>query len=188
MNSAESIEAVNGSIPGSRRRGLFWMLVPLGLLVVSVSGWLYMVAIAVDDPGFAVESDYYKKASNYDDVMAQASENSRLGWNAEVLGFSWLPNGDGRLTMRVTDVEEQTLKSLVASADAFPVARSNRVQSLQFEQQAPGIFNALVVRPRVGLWEVRVTLENGAGEKATAVLRPELSALAGAGRGEAPRE
>ncbi len=188
MNSLQSTETASRSTAGSNRRGRFWMLVPLGLLVVSVSGWLYMVALAVDDPGFAVESDYYKKASNYDDVMAQASENSRLGWNAKVLGFSWLPNGDGRLTMRVTETEEQALKSLVASADAFPIARSKRVQSLQFEQQAPGIFNALLVRPRVGLWEVRVTLENAAGEKATAVLRPELSALAGAGRGEAARE
>ena len=44
--------------------GKIWIAVPLLLLVVSVSGWLYMVAIAVDDPGFSVEKDYYKKAAN----------------------------------------------------------------------------------------------------------------------------
>lgn len=170
------------------RRGLFWMLVPLGLLLVSVSGWLYMVAIAVDDPGFAVETDYYKKASNYDDVMAQEAENTRLGWTAEVLGFSWLPNGDARLTLRVAGGDMAAPEVLSVSAEAFPVARSTRMQSLRFEQKARGIFTALVVRPRVGVWEVRVTLGNVAGDKVTAVLRPELSNLAGVTHGEAASE
>lgn len=37
--------------PSTKKSGLFWMLVPVVLLVTSVSGWLVMVSIAVDDPG-----------------------------------------------------------------------------------------------------------------------------------------
>lgn len=169
-----------------RSKALFWMLFPVGLLVVSVSGWLYMVSIAVDDPGFGVEPDYYKKASNFDDVIEQRKENNRLGWKAKVVAVSYMPTGKARVTLIVQGQDEEAVEGLTLSAEAFSVARSQAIVSLSFEEVKTGVFVADIDAPRPGLWELRLTMKDAAGALATQTLRPELPALAGTKRGGPP--
>lgn len=167
----------------TKKSGLFWMLVPVGLLVTSVSGWLVMVSIAVDDPGFAVEPDYYKKAANYDSVIEQRAENSRLSYAVELVSF--VPKGEGsaQLVVSARGSDGAPLKEALVTADAFPVARSFDIQALTLRQGEAGVFQSNLERPRPGLWEVRVRVEVD-GKVFTRTLRPELApANAGARSG-----
>lgn len=170
-----------------RSKVLFWMLFPVGLLVVSVSGWLYMVSIAVDDPGFGVEPDYYKKASNFDDVIEQREENHRLGWNAKVVAVSYMPKGQGRITVIVEGKDSKVVEGLSLSAKAFHVARSQNLVQLDFQEVKSGVFVADIAAPRPGLWELRLVMKNAEGAQATQTMRPEFPALAGAQRGGTPQ-
>lgn len=163
--------------PENKKKAIFWMLFPVLLLVTSVSGWLFMVSIAVDDPGFAVEPDYYKKAANYDAVIDQRVENSRLGYRLAVESFAISGPGEARLVLRAEDRLGVSLADAAVAVIAMPIARAFDVQELSLQRAEDGSFEATLLRPRAGLWEMRVTVEHG-GRVFTEVLRPEL-ALAG---------
>lgn len=151
----------------------FWMLFPVGLLVTSVSGWLYMVSIAVDDPGFSVESDYYKKASAYDEVIAQRAENQRLGWTVSATRFEG--SGDAAvLSFVLRDEQGHPLTGLQVSAQAFPTARGKQQHTLTFLDKGNGLYEARISGATRGLWEVRMEARLGR-ELFTQTLRPELS-------------
>lgn len=167
----------------AKKSGLFWMLVPVVLLVTSVGGWLLMVSMAVDDPGFAVEPDYYKKASNYDAVIDQRAENSRLSYAVEVVSFALTGERSAHLIVSVRDADGMPLSEARVTALALPVARAFDVQELLLRHRDAGVFEANLQRPRAGLWEVRVRVDLD-GRVFTRVLRPELyPGKSGAGPG-----
>jgi hypothetical protein len=172
--SKKSSEGVSG-----KKGALFWMLVPVILLGVSSAGWLTMVSIAVDDPGFAVERDYYKKASNYDEVISQRGDNERLGWRATVIGFEISPNGTAGLSVSLKNAEGEAITGARVRVEAFPNARAAQVQDVVLAEGSAGVYRASFDRPRVGLWELRVFAERG--EVFTKVLRAELLAKATGG-------
>ena len=156
----------------ARGSGLFWMLVPVVLLVTSVSGWLFMVSLALDDPGFALEADYYKKASNYDEIIAQRGLNTRLGWQVDLVEFSTLPQGAARLQIRLTDDQERSLNDVTVTAEGFPTARGTQRKDISFEAGGDGLYFAQLEGARPGLWEIRIRAERKV--LFTYVLRPEL--------------
>lgn len=166
-----------------KAKARFWMFVPLLLLTTSVGGWLYMVSLAVDDPGFSVEKDYYQKASGYDEVVAQRGENERLGWRVRVESFERAGH-DAKLVLVLIDPSGGPLSGGELSAVSFPTARGNLEQTLTFVDLGNGRYEARVEKARTGLWEVRLraTLRL---EVFTHTLRPELSRIA-LRRGEAP--
>ena len=65
------------------KRGLGWPIAVIAILGATVGANIWVAVIASDDPSFAVEHDYYKKAVQWDSTMAQARENARLGWRIE---------------------------------------------------------------------------------------------------------
>lgn len=179
-----TLDDKNGNSAAAKKSGLFWMFVPVGLLVTSVSGWLVMVSMAVDDPGFSVEPDYYKKASNYDSVIDQRAENGRLLYGVEVLSFAPTGAGSAKLILSVKGPDGDPLTKAHVTADARPVARAFDVQELSLRQGDAGVFEAHLERPRAGLWEVRVRVDLD-GRVFTRVLRPELlRSTTGLGTGE----
>ncbi len=159
-----------------RAKARFWMLVPVLLLTTSVGGWLYMVSLAVDDPGFSVEKDYYQKASGYDDVVAQRGENERLGWRVRVESFE-REGQDAKLVLVLADPSGTPLSGGELSAVSFPTARGNQQQNLTFVDLGHGRYEARVDKARTGLWEVRLKAILRL-ELFTQTLRPELAHLA----------
>src|SRR5690242_8550695 len=109
MTAQHARTAPTRSVPTVSPKGLFWMWVPVGLLVVSGAGWLSMVSVAVDDPGFSVERDYYKKASNYDRELYQRAHNAALGWQAHVTLAQLSADGNGQLTLQLVDAQKKPL-------------------------------------------------------------------------------
>lgn len=155
-----------------RGSGIFWMLVPVALLVTSVSGWLFMVSLALDDPGFSLEADYYKKAANYDEVIAQRAANTQLGWQVDLVEFASLPQGAARLQIRLTDDQKRGVNDLSVSAEGFPTARGTQRQDITFEAGGDGLYFAQLMGARPGIWEIRIRAENRV--LFTYVLRAEL--------------
>jgi hypothetical protein len=158
------------------KAGVFWMLFPVLLLVTSVSGWLLMVSVAVDDPGFAVEPDYYKRAAHYDEEIEQRAENARLGYEVELVSFSPSEDRTATLVVAVHGAEGEPLPTAQVGAEVIPVARAFEAEHLALTARGPGVFEARLLRPRPGLYEVRVRIEFQ-GRVFTRVLRPELVAI-----------
>lgn len=156
-----------------KNKARFWMLFPVILLVTSVTGWMFMVRLAVNDPGFSVEKDYYKKAAHYDEEIAQRAENGRLGWDLHVRKF--VVEGDATLlTIEAVDSNGAALLGLRLSATAFPTARGDELQELVFVDLGSGSYQARWGATRRGLWEVRLRAESGL-DAFTQIVRPELS-------------
>lgn len=164
----------NETKKNANKGAAFWMFVPVILLVCSVGGWLVMVRVAVDDPGFSVEADYYKKASRFDVEMAQRSMNARLGYRANVESFSFIAKEEAELVVRLLDRQGNSVSDAGVTGQAFFNARAGDIHQVTFFGLGDGRYSARLVRPHLGLWEVRLSVERG--ELFSAVLRPELVA------------
>jgi nitrogen fixation protein FixH len=155
----------------SRRRGLFWALVPVGLLGGILSMHAVLLAGVIEDPSFAVEKDYYDKAVSWDAKMAQDRENTRLGWSAEVATAG--SGRDGRVTVRIMSPGDVPVARARVRVEAFHNARASRVASAVLEESTPGVYGSALRLDRPGLWEFRVVVERGT-DRFTAVVRRDV--------------
>ncbi len=158
LNSRTVDGSASASRSASRANSTFWMLFPLGLLVVSVSGWLWMVAVAVDDPGFSVEKDYYKKASNYDEVIAQRAQNDRLGWVCRALEQQTDAQGNVTVQVAVQDADGRPVDGAAIESESFAVARGQDLRRERLRSLGGGRYELTLKRPRAGLWDLRLTV------------------------------
>ena len=116
-----------------------------------------MVRLALDDPGFAVEPDYYKKASRWDDHKRDQARSLATGWRATLAAE---PSGSG-LRVSLFDARGEPLKGAQLVAQAFANARAADVRQLTFNESAPGVYIAKLLDRHSGLWEVRVHAKKG---------------------------
>jgi hypothetical protein len=152
--------------------GTFWAFVPAGLLVTLLGGLVSMAVIASDDPGFALERDYYRKAVGYDAEIAQRAENARLAWDIELVEPALGRHGRALVAARVRAGTE-ALTGARVSVQAICNANANRVVEARLEPAGPGEYRAELPLARPGLWEFRFTVERG-GERFTESLRRDV--------------
>jgi nitrogen fixation protein FixH len=139
--------------------GLFWALVPVILLVASVTGLGTMASIAVRDPGFALEKNYYERAVHWDREQADRAASSRLGYR---IALTVEPGaGAPELVVRIVDRQGAAIRRAFVSAEAFANARAGERRSVAFTEQADGTYRAALERPRPGLWELRLSALDG---------------------------
>jgi nitrogen fixation protein FixH len=148
-----------------------WAYVPALLLAAMLLGLLTLARIAGDDPGFAVERDYYQKASNWNAEMAQQAENERLGWQPE-LAVERLSSGRLGLDLRLRDRSGVPVRDARVSVEAFPNARSAERLTLLLAPRGDGYTAELPSRSG-GVWEFRLSVQAGS-HRFTSVLRREL--------------
>jgi nitrogen fixation protein FixH len=145
----------------------FWSFVPAGLLAAMLAGLGTMATIAVRDPGFATEQNYYEKAVNYDHEIAQRAENTRLDWQLEASLASAGPKTP--IVLRIRD-RGMPLAGARVHLVALRNARSSVVLDTQLTESAPGEYRGSLPLVRGGLWELRFSAERGA-ERFTQVER-----------------
>jgi nitrogen fixation protein FixH len=162
--------AGQGSVVSSK--GSWWAFAPALLLGSMLIGLGSMAVIAVDDPSFAIESDYYRKATSWDATRAQAAANGALGWSVDVRAGEPAADGAIQVTVAITS-ERAPLMGASVRAQAFPNARASELHELEFEEVASGVYQARLRRPRLGIWEFRVQVRHGQDTYADA-LRLEL--------------
>lgn len=154
MNSQQKPDREKG---GWKRH--YWLM-PVGLLTALTLGELYMVYTAVDDPAFAVEKDYYKKAVHWDSHMKQVAENRRLGWK---LALETLPakNGHVQVVVRIKDEHGHPVRGANVHVETFFNARASQILTADLPDTGDGSYaSALPIRHR-GLWEFRFTATQG---------------------------
>lgn len=135
---------------------MFFMLLPAILLGGSVVGWAYMIHRAVDDPSFAVERDYYKKASEYDTRKAQLEATRRLGFHAQIIEFTSQGDGTSTLLLELSDRRGEPVDGLTLRGEAFANARASSIVPVEFTNEGKGQYRASVKALQLGLWELRL--------------------------------
>jgi len=139
-----------------------------------LSGMGVLVSIAVNDPHFALEPDYYDKAVHWDRARAEATASKALG-----LGLTLVPalerRGDGcvELELFVADRAHAAFAGANVELEAFPNAYRNRAQRLTLREAAPGVYRGKLERGELGLWELRFAVSRGA-ERFHAALRRDV--------------
>ena len=161
------------SISVSRAR-LPWALVPVALLLASAIGVGSMAIIAVRDPHFATEPDYYQRAIRWDQTQAQAATNQRLAYVVALPALiEFDQRGHATLELTLGDSLGQPVIGAQLAGDAFANAYSGKLVGVVFQEQSPGRYQAKLTVNHSGQWVFRVVGHRG-GERFTADLRADL--------------
>ncbi len=157
-----------------RRAGRFWVYLPVALLAAMLAGWGAMITIAMDDPAFGIEPDYYDKAVDFDAHRVQVEESQRLGWTL-ALHTQPMPGGAVALGVDMRDRSAAPLDDGLLVATAFHNARSSDRVELSLSGRGEGRYEGHLDTVRPGLWEFRFSFERGA-DRFVQVVRRDLGA------------
>lgn len=150
-----------------------WSLTPIALLATMLAGLATMATIAIRDPSFALERNYYEKAVHYDREIAQRAENARLGWTLDAAIGSPSVGSGTQLTLDVRDRGAH-----VGGAEVNVTAIRNAEASLVLEQRLqevfPGRYATTLALRRGGHWELRFAIRRGP-ERFTKSLRVDVN-------------
>ena len=150
--------AEEGATGSLRLRGMAWALAPALILGAGLAGLGVMTALAIDDPSFALEPNYYQKAVDLDDEKRQQAQNRELGWELE-LGPAEITDQTGvDLAVTLTSAEGP-LDDAAVQVRAFHNARAADVHELALEAVGEGVYRARLADVRPGLWEFRFVVE-----------------------------
>jgi hypothetical protein len=150
-------------------------MVPVVLLTLGVGGVVLLGSIAANDPGFALERDYYQRAVHWDRQQDEWAENRRLGYRlaAEIRrGASGV-----EVVARVLDGAGAPLGGAHVEMEAFANARAAARRTLTLVEAAPGAYHAPLGAARPGLWELRFTVVRGS-DRFTEVVRVDVQGSA----------
>jgi len=164
--SSPSLGAATTARIGPIRRRRFvaarlWPWVPAMLLVGLVGTQLTVLASVLDDPTFATEGDYYRKAVDWDAHMARQRRSQALGWTARARTAE-SGSASLQLVVEIADARGVAISGARAHGVAFPNVRADRPLELALEEATPGVYRATLPMPRAGLWELRLLATRGA--------------------------
>ncbi|MDH3664086.1 MAG: FixH family protein [Alphaproteobacteria bacterium] len=155
---ATTIGERNKPTPTGRRRGHWipWVFVGLFLLVLAVNGT--MITIAISTFNGLETTNAYEKGLAYNDRLAAAAEQERLGWETSL---NAVPNENGQVTL--TFVLADRLGAPIAAADVRAridrPLQAGRDQVVVLEATDDGRYAATVDLPLKGQWNVQLTAE-----------------------------
>lgn len=148
--------------PAPRRTAGLWPWVVPALLVGQVGFSSVTVYLAVSDPSFAAEPDYYRKALDWDAAAVQRQAQSELGWRLDVdLASIESPLQERQIRVRLLDRDGRPIEGATVSAEAFHHARAAERFRLTFDADGEGGYVAPLAVRRTGLWELRLRTEAG---------------------------
>jgi nitrogen fixation protein FixH len=153
------------------RRSL-WFLMPIVLLGGLLTLLGVLIAIASSDAGFAVESDYYQKATRWDETMQERRASEQLGWSVRTTLRD--TSQDTRIEVVLNDQSGRAIAAARVDVEAFPNARATEVHHLGLIEGAPGHYIGTLPYARRGLWEVRIDARGASGERFLNVSRVDV--------------
>jgi nitrogen fixation protein FixH len=149
-----------------------WPTTIVVVLVIQIGFGIWMARVAGNDPNFAIEPDYYKRAVNWDSTMAQSRRDRALGWQATAT----LRHDDRRVAILTVQLVDSTGTAIIdadsVTAEALAVAHAGQIDRLVLVRDGDG-YSAPVNAATSGLWEVQLRAIRGA-DIFTAKLRIEL--------------
>jgi nitrogen fixation protein FixH len=126
-----------------------WPAIVVGLLVFSLMVHGVLVAAALAGGGPKVEDDYYRKAANWDQHMAQERRNEALGWQVELV-VPAASQGRRRVEVRLRDSQGSGLEGAAVRLVAFHNAYAHDVQRADLEPLGEGAYAVSLPLPRAG--------------------------------------
>jgi len=136
--------------------GTIWPLGITAILCATVVANLFVMRLASNDPAFAVEPDYYRKAVQYDSTMAQERRNLALGWRATTTFESLSATADTRVHVRLSDTNTAPVSGTTMRLMARFNARANDTLTAVLTESTPGNYVTTLPIHTAGEWEVRV--------------------------------
>ncbi len=155
-----------------RSSGALWAWLPVLLLGSMLAGLGTLTYIAVDDPHFALEPNYYDKAVHWDQARAAERRSDQTGLSVELAPLL-ASRGVAEVRLELRDRAGQPVPGASVSIEAFPNAYANHVERLTLREVGAGQYVAELRGAVVGLWELRVTALRGA-ERFHQVLRRDV--------------
>jgi nitrogen fixation protein FixH len=137
------------------KRGAWWPIAITTVLATTVAANIWVMRIASDDPSFAIEPDYYRKAVEWDSTLVQARQDSILGWRLTPELQVVAATGKTQLTATLTDSTGAPISGAVVKVSALPVARANEVHEVTLAAAGAGEYMAQLDSRREGRWELR---------------------------------
>ena len=123
--------------------GRFWAWVPATLLGAMLLGLGTMAYIAIDDPSFALEPNYYDKAVHWDRSQAEARDSQVLGLRLSLRQAPAVSaQGEVELLREVRDRQARPLPGAAAELEAIPNAFAARLQRISLQEASPGLTSA----------------------------------------------
>jgi nitrogen fixation protein FixH len=141
--------------------GTGWIIGVVGILSAFVIANLLLMRLANDDPSFAIEPDYYRKAVAFDSTMAQERRSAALGWTASSLIAPGAGASGPVVTVTLADARQQPVVGAAVTITARFNARANNVLSATLREDAPGTYRAPLAVQHAGQWEVRIDAVRG---------------------------
>jgi len=143
--------------------GRFWAWLPAGLLGTMFIGLGTLAYIAIDDPSFALEPNYYDKAVHWDKSQSEARESNLLGLKLELTApLRIATDGTVSVQLGVKDRKDLAVAGAEVEIEAFPNAYAGRIEHVTLRETAPGVYTGQLARGVLGLWELRVVIKQGA--------------------------
>ena len=143
------------------KRGAWWPIGITTVLATTVAANLWVMRIANDDPSFAIEPDYYKKAITWDSTLAQARQDSILGWRLTPHLQIVAATGTIRISATLTDSLGTPISGAVVKVAALPVARASEVHEATLAAGGAGEYEGRLDARREGQWELRFDVRAG---------------------------
>lgn len=150
-----------------RRRALHWPFAMVLLLAAVVVTNIRVAMIAADDPSFAIEPDYYRKAVAWDSAMAQAERNVALGWKVVPSLDAFTPDSGAALRVRLLDATGAPVSQAEISVTALHNARAADAHTLSMHADGDRGYVVTLPVDRAGQWELRFDVVRGADRYTT---------------------
>jgi len=161
------------------KKGMGWPIGIVTILLASVVGNVAVIMITRDDPSFSVEPDYYRKAVEWDSTVAMQARSDALDWHVAARVEPGI-NAQSQLTLDLTDAQGAIVRDATLRGSLLHIARADDVQQVAFTQSVDGSYVAMVPMQRIGVWELRLTADQGTSHYVQTV-RVETSAPAPSG-------
>jgi len=137
------------------KKGMGWPIGIVAILAATVVGNIAVIVVTRDDPSFAVEPDYYRKAVAWDSTQARIAKSDALEWTVSA-AISADATGADVLTLSLVDQTGAAVHDARVTGTLLHVARANDVQTVVFTETPTGQYAATVPMTRRGMWELRM--------------------------------
>lgn len=140
-----------------------WVLGMLGFITVVVSVNVFFITNAVlSNPGL-VDKNYYETGRHFEQSVQQRREMiNRLQWDLRVqVPNEIVMNQRGTVYLNVTDKTGLPLQGATAVMHAYRPSDADADFEVPMQAFAPGVFMAETSFPLRGVWDLRVTVNQG---------------------------
>lgn len=140
---------------------VFWISLIVGLLTAHVGLHMVLLFAAVNDPSFAVEPDYERKAVEWDDIQRERERSQRFGWTVDLSTRPADTPGQVDVSLTLFDRFGKPVRDATAQVEAFHNARASNVVRQGLPHDADGVYAARLPLRRSGIWEFRLRVVRG---------------------------